>query len=150
MATRAKPVPLVNSVRRRLRSPQRLAPGEVLTPPEERLLRDLVAQAGLILDNVGLGLELQQRLHQIAGQAAELQATAKRIVAVQYEARRNIERDLHDAWSRWRSACKQCLSAPLPAVTRAWPRRSTTSAASCPTRGRVITPTRILFEAITQ
>ena len=72
------------------------APGEVLTATEDRLLHDLVAQAGLILDNVGLGLELQQRLHQIAAQAAELQAAAKRIVAAQYEARRNIERDLHD------------------------------------------------------
>jgi signal transduction histidine kinase len=72
------------------------SPGELLTPTEDRLLHDLVAQAGLILDNVGLGLELQQRLHQIAAQAAELQAAAKRIVAAQYEARRNIECDLHD------------------------------------------------------
>jgi len=70
--------------------------GEQLTPTEDRLLHDLVAQAGLILDNVGLGAELQRRLHQIASQAAELQAAAKRIVAAQYEARRNIERDLHD------------------------------------------------------
>ena len=72
------------------------APGEVLTASEDRLLRDLVAQAGLVIDNVGLGAELQDRLHQISVQSAELRAAAKRIVAAQDEARRRIERDLHD------------------------------------------------------
>jgi len=72
------------------------APGDVLTASEDRLLHDLVAQAGLVIDNAGLGVELQHRLHQISEQAAELQAAAKRIVAAQYEARRRIERDLHD------------------------------------------------------
>jgi signal transduction histidine kinase len=72
------------------------APGDVLTASEDRLLHDLVAQAGLVIDNVGLGVELQHRLHQISAQAAELRAAAKRIVAAQYEARRRIERDLHD------------------------------------------------------
>ena len=72
------------------------APGEVLTAGEDRLLQDLVAQAGLVIDNVGLGAELQDRLHQISMQAAELRAAAKRIVAAQDEARRRIERDLHD------------------------------------------------------
>jgi signal transduction histidine kinase len=72
------------------------APGETFSRTEERLLHDLAAQAGLVIDHVGLGAELQQRLHQISRQAAELQAAAKRIVAAQYEARRRIERDLHD------------------------------------------------------
>ena len=72
------------------------ARGEVLTAAEDRLLRDLVAQAGLVIDNVGLGAELQERLHQISVQAAELRAAAKRIVAAQDEARARIERDLHD------------------------------------------------------
>jgi signal transduction histidine kinase len=72
------------------------APGEALTRTEERLLHDLAAQAGLVIDHVGLGAELQQRLQQISAQAAQLQAAAKRIVAAQYEARRRIERDLHD------------------------------------------------------
>ena len=72
------------------------APGEMLTAAEDRLLRDLVAQAGLVVDNVGLGAELQHRLHEIAAQAAELRAAATRTVAAQYEARRRIERDLHD------------------------------------------------------
>ncbi len=49
-----------------------------------------------MIDNVGLGAELQDRLHQISVQAAELRAAAKRIVAAQDETRRRIERDLHD------------------------------------------------------
>ncbi|MDQ3631084.1 MAG: histidine kinase [Actinomycetota bacterium] len=72
------------------------APGEVLTASDDRLLHDLAAQAGLVIDHVGLGVELQHRLHEISVQAAELQAAGKRIVAAQYEARRRIERDLHD------------------------------------------------------
>jgi len=71
-------------------------PGEALTAAEDRLLHDLVAQSGLVIDNVGLGTELQHRLHQISVQAAELQAAARRIVAAQDEARMRIERDLHD------------------------------------------------------
>ena len=71
-------------------------PGEALTASEDRLLNDLVAQAGLVIDNVGLGVELQHRLQQISLQASDLQAAGKRIVAAQDEARRRIERDLHD------------------------------------------------------
>ena len=72
------------------------APGEGLTGAEERLLGDLAAQAGLVIDHVGLGAELQQRLHQISAQAAELQAAARRLVTAQDEARIRIERNLHD------------------------------------------------------
>ncbi|MBL7495909.1 hypothetical protein I6A84_09680 [Frankia sp. CNm7] len=89
-------LPIVRDGRVRGAVTLRKAPGEALTPAEDRLLRDLAAQASLVLDNVGLGLELRRRLRQIELQAAELQAAAKRIVAAQYEARRAIERDLHD------------------------------------------------------
>lgn len=71
-------------------------PGESLTDSEARLLDDLVAQAGLVIDHVALGVELQQRLQQISVQAAELRAAARRIVAAQDEARMRIEHDLHD------------------------------------------------------
>jgi len=71
-------------------------PGEALTGAEDRLLSDLVAQAGLVIDNVGLAAELQHRLNQISAQATELRAAGKRIVAAQDDARRRIERDLHD------------------------------------------------------
>jgi signal transduction histidine kinase len=79
-----------------LRGAVTLATRDPLSAADDRLLNDLVAQAGLVIDNVGLGVELQHRLHEISVQAAELQAAAKRIVAAQYEARRRIERDLHD------------------------------------------------------
>jgi signal transduction histidine kinase len=56
--------------------------GTALTGAEDRVLTDLVAQTGLIID------------HQ--SQATALQAAARRIVTAQDEARRRIERDLHD------------------------------------------------------
>ncbi|MEO7556198.1 MAG: histidine kinase, partial [Acidimicrobiales bacterium] len=55
---------------------------DALGPSEDRLLCDLAAQAGVVI-------ELQR-------QAAELRAAAKRIVGAQDDARRRIERDLHD------------------------------------------------------
>jgi len=56
--------------------------GEALTASEERLLADLLSQAGLVVD------------HQ--AQSAELQAAARRVVTAQDAARRQLERDLHD------------------------------------------------------
>lgn len=64
-------------------------PREALTPADEQLLADLLAQAGLVIDH-------QARLEQVARQAAELQAAARRIVTAQDTARRRLERDLHD------------------------------------------------------
>jgi signal transduction histidine kinase len=65
------------------------APGETLTPGADQLLDDLVAQTGLVIDH-------RARLEQVARQAAELQAAARRIVTAEDSARRRIERDLHD------------------------------------------------------
>jgi signal transduction histidine kinase len=53
----------------------RKAPGESLTAGERKLIADLAAQAGLVL---------------------ELRATAKRLIAAGDAARRRLERDLHD------------------------------------------------------
>jgi signal transduction histidine kinase len=63
--------------------------GEPLTEPDVRLLTDLVAQAGLVIDH-------QARGKQVADQAVELQTAARRIVTAQDAARRRIERNLHD------------------------------------------------------
>lgn len=65
------------------------APSEPLTPAEAQLLADLVAQTGLVIDHRG-------RLEQVARQASELQAAARRIVTAEDSARRRIERNLHD------------------------------------------------------
>ncbi len=63
--------------------------GETLTPVEESLLSDLAAQAGLVLRNVGLTSDLEARLE-------ELRASRQRLVTAQDEARRRLERNLHD------------------------------------------------------
>jgi len=65
------------------------APGERLTPAEERLARDLASQAGLVLHNVRLTAELRARLE-------ELRASRRRLVAAQDAARRRLERNIHD------------------------------------------------------
>ena len=59
-----------------------MPPQEPMTPATERLLTDLSAQAGLVLRNVAL--------------VEELQRSRQRIVSSQDEARRRLERDLHD------------------------------------------------------
>ncbi len=60
-----------------------------LTPTEAKLLSDVGAQAGLVLRNVRLTAELLARLE-------ELKASRHRLVAAQDEARRRLERNLHD------------------------------------------------------
>src|SRR5438270_7074873 len=71
-------------------------PGEVLTPIEEKLVADLAAQAGLVLQSVRLTAELQARLSEISQQATELRASRQRIVATQDGERRRLERNIHD------------------------------------------------------
>ena len=64
-------------------------PNETLSPTEEKLLSDLAAQAGLVLRNVRLTAELVAQLE-------ELQASRERIVKAGDEARRQLERNIHD------------------------------------------------------
>ncbi|HEV1998111.1 MAG TPA: histidine kinase, partial [Candidatus Dormibacteraeota bacterium] len=63
--------------------------GEALSAVEEKLLRDLASQAGLVLRNVGLTAELVARLE-------DLQASRQRIVAAGNDARKRLERNIHD------------------------------------------------------
>lgn len=64
-------------------------PNEELTPTEEKLLADLGRQAGLVMRNLRLTAELVQRLE-------ELKASRQRLLSAQDEARRRLERNLHD------------------------------------------------------
>jgi signal transduction histidine kinase len=57
-------------------------PGESITPTEEKLVRDLAAQAGLVMRNARL--------------IEELRASRQRLVAAQDEERRRLERNIHD------------------------------------------------------
>ena len=63
--------------------------GEALSPTEERLMDGLASQAGLVLHNAGLQDELSRRM-------VELRQSRRRLVTAQDEARRRLERDLHD------------------------------------------------------
>jgi signal transduction histidine kinase len=67
------------------------AVGEPITPAEDKLLTDLAAQAGLVMHNVRLTVELQARLAEISLQAAQLRSSRQRIVAAQDEERRRLE-----------------------------------------------------------
>jgi signal transduction histidine kinase len=70
------------------------AAGEPITPAEGKLLSDLAAQAGLVMHNVRLALELQSRLAEISSQAAQLRTSRQRIVAAQDEERRRLEESI--------------------------------------------------------
>ena len=60
----------------------KMPPNEPLTPVQEKLIRDLASQAGLVLRNVRL--------------IEELRASRQRLVAAQDQERRKLERNLHD------------------------------------------------------
>jgi signal transduction histidine kinase len=63
--------------------------GESMNTVEQKLVTDLAGQAGLVLKNVGLNRELLARLD-------DLRASRQRLVTVQDQERRRLERDLHD------------------------------------------------------
>jgi len=63
--------------------------GDQVTPTEERLVRDLAAQAGLVMRNVVLTQDLRDHIEQ-------LRASRQRLVTAQDEERRKLERNLHD------------------------------------------------------
>jgi signal transduction histidine kinase len=64
-------------------------PGESITPTEEKLVRDLAGQAGLVMRNVALTEQLMDHIDQ-------LRASRQRLVHAQDEERRKLERNLHD------------------------------------------------------
>jgi signal transduction histidine kinase len=66
------------------------------TPVELRLFTGLASQAGLVLRSAGLRAALQQRLTELSAREAELRVSRERLVDAQDEARRRLERDIHD------------------------------------------------------
>lgn len=77
--------------------------GEAVTPVEEKLMNDLAAQAGVVLRNARLNEELLLRME-------ELRASRQRLVAAANQARRRLERDLHDGAQQQLVALKVKLS----------------------------------------
>ena len=71
------------------------SPREPLTPAGERLVRDVAAQAGLVLRNVAL--------------IEDLRASRQRLVSAADEARRGLERNLHDGAQQQLVALRICL-----------------------------------------
>jgi signal transduction histidine kinase len=69
---------------------------EPLTPVEQKLLTDLVAQAGLVLRNLQLTTDLQERLREASRRAELLRESRRRVVTLEDEERRRLERDIHD------------------------------------------------------
>jgi signal transduction histidine kinase len=80
-----------------------VAPGEAMSLTEEKLLRDLAGQAGLLLRNLRLTNELLERLE-------ELKGSRQRLVSAQDEERRRLERNLHDGAQQQLVALKVHLS----------------------------------------
>jgi len=64
-------------------------PGESITATEENLVRDLAAQAGLVMRNVALAEQLMDTIEQ-------LRASRQRLVTAQDERAKHLERNLHD------------------------------------------------------
>ena len=64
-------------------------PGESITPTEEKLVRDLAAQAGLVMRNVALAEQLMDTIQ-------ALRASRQRLVTAQDERAKQLERNLHD------------------------------------------------------
>ena len=67
-----------------------------LTSVEQRLFAGLAGQAGLVLRSARLRVELEHRLAELTVRAEELRASRQRLVDVQDEQRRLLERDIHD------------------------------------------------------
>ena len=76
---------------------------EALPPEADRLVRDIAGHAGLVLRNLRLTAELQERV-------AELRDSRQRLVSAQDAERRRIERDLHDGAQQQLVAVKVRLS----------------------------------------
>jgi signal transduction histidine kinase len=70
--------------------------GETFSEEEERVLTDLARTLGVALHNLQLDSALQQTLDEVRRQAEDLRQSRQRIVHSADEARRQLERDVHD------------------------------------------------------
>ncbi|MBA3372843.1 MAG: histidine kinase [Actinomycetota bacterium] len=87
---------------------------ETLNPVESKLLGDLAGHAGLVLRNVRLTAELLDRVE-------ELRASRQRMVTAGDEARRRLERNLHDGAQQQLVALKVRLGLAERMVAKGMP-----------------------------
>lgn len=66
------------------------------TTADDRLLADLAAQAGLLVENARLTVALAARVTELQQRSDALRAARRRLVAVHDAERHRMERDLHD------------------------------------------------------
>jgi signal transduction histidine kinase len=100
-------------------------PGSPLTPVEERLFAGLAGQAGLVLRGARLRAMLRRRLEELSVREAELRVSRERLVDAQDEARRRLERDIHDGAQQHLVALAVNLRLAATLATSA-PERATT------------------------
>jgi signal transduction histidine kinase len=72
------------------------APGETFNPADQRLLNDLVHQAGAAVHAVRLTENLQQLTAELQQSNIDLQRSREQLVTAREEERRRLRRDLHD------------------------------------------------------
>ncbi|QJY49032.1 sensor histidine kinase [Pseudonocardia broussonetiae] len=70
--------------------------GGGLSPVEQRLVTDLISEAGLAVRSVGLTARLRRRIEESRERTEQLRASRQRVVAAADIARTRIERDIHD------------------------------------------------------
>jgi signal transduction histidine kinase len=75
---------------------ERTNAADVFGQEEERVLTELARTIGIALHNVQLDSALQQTLDEVRRQAEDLRASRERIVKSADDARRTLERNLHD------------------------------------------------------
>jgi signal transduction histidine kinase len=74
--------------------------GEGLNGQQRRLLEQLAAQAGVVLHNYGLAMELRARLEELSAQDADLRDSRERLVSAADTSRRVIEREIRERVER--------------------------------------------------
>jgi signal transduction histidine kinase len=74
--------------------------GESLNGQERRLLEQLAAQAGVVLHNYRLAMELRERLVELSARDADLRDSRERLVSAADTSRRVIEREIREGVER--------------------------------------------------
>lgn len=98
---------------------RRASPRAPFQPDDDELLVELARQLAQALHSVRLDSALQQSLQQLRQRNVELQASRARIVATADDARRRLERDLHDGGQKDLTQLARTLHTVQTALDRA-------------------------------